>query len=48
LGVALTAHSPLGSPDFSKNKSLFENKEVKEIAGRLNATPAQILLAWNM
>lgn len=44
--VAVTAYSPLGSahPD----ESVLDNPVIKEIAGRLNITPAQVVLAWQM
>ncbi|ANJ68210.1 aldehyde oxidoreductase [Halothiobacillus diazotrophicus] len=51
-GIAVTAYSPLGSkdrPDTLKAKDepiLLEDPVILEIAARLKATPAQVLLSW--
>jgi len=51
-GVAVTAYSPLGSPDRSASLKAHDEPEllgdprVGAIAARVGATPAQVLLAW--
>ena len=42
--IALTAYSPLGSG----SSVMLEDPVIDRIAEKNNATPAQILLAWNM
>ncbi|GJJ08507.1 hypothetical protein Clacol_002725 [Clathrus columnatus] len=43
--IHVTAYSPLGNN--SRNEPLFtENEIIKRVANRLNATPAQVLIAW--
>lgn len=50
--ILVTAYSPLGSndrPDSMKandEPSLLDNEAIAEIADRLQASPAQILIAW--
>lgn len=46
--IAITAYSPLGSQHNKgdKSPSVLENDVIKEIATRLKATPAQVILAW--
>ncbi len=44
--IAVTAYSPLGAQ--RSDGSVLDNEVVKDIAARNNATPAQILLAWQM
>ena len=50
----LTAYSSLGSSDRAgalkrqNEPKLLEDKTISEIATRLNATPAQVILAWLM
>ncbi len=52
--IATMAYCPLGSADrpetmkHEKEASLLENAIVLEIAKKLDATPAQVLLAWSM
>lgn len=52
--IALTAYSPLGSMDrteamkHANEPIVLENPVILEIAKRLKATPAQILLAWEL
>ncbi|KAI0645088.1 Aldo/keto reductase [Trametes meyenii] len=45
--IHLTAYSPLGN-NMSGHKRLTEYPEVLEIAKKLNATPAQVLIAWGV
>lgn len=51
-GILLTAYSPLGSPDRparvrkDEDPVLLEAPEIQAIAGRLEVSPAQVLLAW--
>ena len=44
--IVITAYSPLGAAEGSQ--MLFTNRVVRDIATRLKATPAQVLLAWQM
>lgn len=50
--IYITAYSPLGSPDrpdFLKAEGepiLLEDSTIATIAGRHNATPAQVLISW--
>lgn len=52
--IAMTAYSSLGSSDraaalkHQNEPKLLEDTTITEIAARLNATPAQIILAWLM
>ena len=46
--MVVTAYSPLSSPEFTKDGSLFTNDIITRIASKHNATPAQIVLAWNL
>jgi L-glyceraldehyde reductase len=43
--IMVTAYSPLGNNVRGKQK-LVDYPQVKEIADRLGATPAQVLIAW--
>lgn len=51
-GIALTAYSPLGSPDRparlqrGDDPPLRDAPEVLEVAGKHGISPAQVLLAW--
>lgn len=51
-GIHLTAYSPLGSPDRPHGMKeddepvLLEDPAITRIAGRLGATPAQVLIKW--
>lgn len=47
-GIAVTAYSPLGSSRQDDDKNVLDNEVIKEIAERLNVTPAQVALAWQM
>lgn len=52
-GIRLTAYSPLGSGDRPTAQRdqlpvLLENEVVREVAGRRNASPAQILIAFQL
>ena len=52
--IAMTAYSSLGSSDrtaalkHQNEPKLLEDKTIAEIAARIKATPAQIILAWLM
>lgn len=52
--IAVTAYSPLGSMDrtlemkHENEPIILENPVILEIAKRLNVTPAQVLLAWQL
>lgn len=52
LGVAVTAYSPLGSPDSAammgrrEEQPLLGNPLITEIAEAHGATPGQVLIAW--
>lgn len=52
-GIKMTAYSPLGSGDRSKDMkgedepNLMEIDEIKAIAKKRNATPAQVLINWH-
>jgi len=46
-GIHLTAYSPLGNNLQGKTK-LVDYPEVKEVADRLGATTAQVLIAWGV
>lgn len=46
--VSVTAYSPLGSSRQDEDKNVLDNDVIKEIASRLNVTPAQVVLAWQM
>ncbi len=46
--IAVTAYSPLGSSHHEDKNDVLENETVKEVAGRLQITPAQLVLAWQM
>ncbi len=52
--IAVTAYSPLGSqdrPEHLKSQGevpILENPVIKQIAAKHNATPAQILIKWQM
>lgn len=47
--IVVTAYSPLGSQsDDAKAPKLLTNPVIEEISQRLKATPAQVVLAWQM
>ncbi|GGF39292.1 aldo/keto reductase [Echinicola rosea] len=52
--ILLTAYAPLGAAYRTKGQGgvdlpiLLEHEAVKSIASKLNATPAQVVLTWNM
>jgi len=51
-GLEVTAFSPLGAASYleldmaSANESVLDNAVVTDIAGRLNRSPAQVVLRW--
>ena len=44
LGIALIAHSPLGGP--RRAPALARRRELAQVAGRHDASPAEVALAW--
>ena len=46
--IAITAYSPLGSQRHENEESVLNNSVVVEIAQKIKATPAQVVLAWQM
>ena len=46
--IAITAYSPLGSQHHENAESVLNNSVVVEIAQKIKATPAQVVLAWQM
>ena len=53
-GLEVTAFSPLGSLSYvelemaDQNESILDQLKVKEIAERLNCSPAQVILKWGI
>ena len=45
--ILITAYSPLGNNLFGK-PSLVESDPVVEVANKIGATPAQVLIAWGV
>ncbi len=51
-GIHVTAYSPLGSKDRPERlkkenePSLLDNPTIKEVAGKHDCTPAQVLISW--
>ncbi|KAJ5077846.1 aldo/keto reductase [Anaeramoeba ignava] len=49
LGIQITAYSPLGTTDFKQeNALLLKDPVILEIAKKHNASPAQVLIKWNI
>jgi alcohol dehydrogenase (NADP+) len=54
IGVHLTAYSPLGSPDrpdglkADDEPVLLDDPVIAAVAGRHGATPAQVLISWQI
>ena len=46
--IAVTAYSPLGSGKHLNEPNVLEDKIIKEIAQKLNITPAQVILSWHI
>lgn len=46
--IKVTAYSPLGSGKHSDEYNLLQNDTLIQIATKLNATPAQIALSWQI
>ncbi|MBQ8870806.1 MAG: aldo/keto reductase [Alphaproteobacteria bacterium] len=46
--IAVTAYSPLGAGEHISQESLLEDNTIVEIAQKLNITPAQVLLSWQI
>jgi len=46
--IAITAYSPLGSQHLDDQNRVIDNPTIKEIATKLGATPAQVVLAWQI
>lgn len=46
--IAITAYSPLGSQHKDKELSVLDNETIKSIASKLDITPAQVVLAWQI
>lgn len=46
--IAVTAYSPLGSGTESSTPELLNDPVIKQISERLNISPAQTVLAWNI
>jgi glycerol 2-dehydrogenase (NADP+) len=47
-GIVLTAYSPIGAPVPGEPSPLLDDEDVLRIAGAHSATPAQVLLSWNV
>jgi alcohol dehydrogenase (NADP+) len=46
--IAVTAYSPLGSPESGQISPLMQDPQVLEIAAEHGCSPAQVLLAWGI
>lgn len=46
--IAVTAYSPLGSGEHKGENNLMENTVILEIAKRLEVTPAQVMITWQL
>jgi hypothetical protein len=47
-GIVLTAYSPIGAPVPGEPSPLLDDEDVVRIARTHGATPAQVLLSWNV
>jgi len=47
-GIHVTAHSPLGSPDKSKDINVLDDPVLKRIGSKYDKTPGQIALKWSV
>lgn len=46
--ITITAYSPLGSGKHLNEPNVLEDEIIKEIAQKLNITPAQVILSWHI
>ena len=46
--IIVTAYSPLGSQHGADEPSVLQNQVIVDIAQKLRATPAQVVLAWSI
>lgn len=46
--ISVTAYSPLGSGTSSDEYNLLKDKTIVKLAQKLNITPAQVLLSWQI
>ncbi len=46
--IVVTAYSPLGSGEHPDNHNLLQDTTIIEIAEKLNITPAQVVLSWQI
>lgn len=46
--IVTMAYSPLGSAKAGDKKTILHNVVIEDIAKRVNATPAQVVLSWEM
>ena len=46
--IAVTAYSPLGSQHRDVKDRILDDEVIIDIANKINATPAQVVLAWQI